>query len=54
MNGKGRYISAVQLRSVTPTDPTLSDLMGANDRRHFILRAPPFGNVRSKRDTDTL
>jgi len=35
-------------------NPTLSDFMGANDRRHFILRTPLFGNVRSKRDTDTL
>ena len=35
-------------------NPTLSDFMGADDRRHFILRTPLFGNVRSKCDAYTL
>ena len=51
---EGIGISATQLRSVTPTDLTLSDFMGSDDRRNFVLGAPSLGNIRSERDTDPL
>jgi len=52
--GEGKDIRAIQFVSVIPTNPTLSDLVGTNDRRHLVFRAPPFGDIRSKCDTNTL
>ena len=52
--GESRDVSTIQLQSVIPMNPTLSDFVAANNTRDPVGRAPPLRHIRPERYSDAL